>query len=204
MKITLSLDDFAKDYFVDFLIDAGVILETKTVEALTSAHRAQVLNYLFLCDLHHATLLNFRTERVQHEFVSTQLTATDRRAVSFEKQFWRTLTDQCRMLETTLARALQDWGSCLDPILYREVVTHFLGGESKVVSNIPVYSRGGPIGKQKVHLLTDDIAFSITASVHHAEAVLEHHRRFLQHTRLRAIQWINLNRQTITLHTISK
>ena len=28
MKITLSLDDFAKDYFVDFLINAGVILES--------------------------------------------------------------------------------------------------------------------------------------------------------------------------------
>ena len=37
MKITLSLDDFAKDYFVDFLINAGVILETNPVEVIASA-----------------------------------------------------------------------------------------------------------------------------------------------------------------------
>jgi GxxExxY protein len=44
----------------------------------------------------------------------------------------------------------------------------------------------------------------VTASVHRPQVVQEHHRRFLEHTRLRAIQWINLNRQTVSLHTIQK
>lgn len=65
MKITLSLDGFEKEYFVDLLVDGGVIIETKTAESLTPAHRAQVLNYLYLCGLFHGALLNFRMERVQ-------------------------------------------------------------------------------------------------------------------------------------------
>ncbi|MBM3888579.1 MAG: GxxExxY protein, partial [Verrucomicrobia bacterium] len=81
MKITLTLDGFSRDYYVDLLVNGGVIIETKTAETLTPAHRAQVLNYLYFCGLFHATLLNFRTERVQHEFVSTTLTPEQRHQV---------------------------------------------------------------------------------------------------------------------------
>ena len=73
LHITVSLDDFSKEYYSDHLVNQGVIIETKAVAALNPAHKGQTLNYLFLCGLHHATMLNFRPERVQHEFVSTRL-----------------------------------------------------------------------------------------------------------------------------------
>lgn len=202
MKITLTLDGFTKDYYIDFLINGGVIIETKTAETLTAAHKAQVLNYIFLCGLHHATLLNFRPERVQHEFVSTQLTPADRHLISWTTTKWKPMSAACEVLQKTLNHALTDWGSCLDPNLYRDVITHFLGGEEKVVHEIELRSKYGSLGMQKVHHLTNDIAFSVTSSVHRPDIVLEHHTRFLRHTSLHAIQWINLNRQRITLHTI--
>jgi GxxExxY protein len=45
MQMTLTLDDFSRDYFADFLVNHGVIVETKAVAALTNAHKAQTLNY---------------------------------------------------------------------------------------------------------------------------------------------------------------
>lgn len=204
MKISVILDDFVKDYFLDLLVSSGVIVETKAVEAISSAHRAQLLNYLFLCGLRHGTLLNFRGERVQHEFVSRQLTPEKRKQVVFIDNEWEPLTDRCKILATVLKRAMADWGSCLAPTLYRDAITHFLGGDAQVVRDIPVFSEEIQIGTQIVHLLSDDVAFSITSSVHRPNVVHEHHRRFLKHTNLKAIQWVNLNRQTITFVTITK
>jgi len=204
MKITLTLDDFTRDYYVDLLLNGGVIIETKTAETLTPAHRAQALNYLYLCGLHHATLLNFRPERVQHEFVSTHLTPELRRKVSWNLSNWKPLSAGCETLHRVLQHALADWGSGLDPTLYRDAATHVLGGEARVIQEVEVVSTHGVIGTQKVYHLADGIAFSVTASVHRPQVVQDHHRRFLLHTPLRAIQWINLNRQTATLHTIQK
>jgi hypothetical protein len=51
-------------------------------------------------------------------------------------------------------------------------------------------------------MLTDDIAFAVTASTHQPAAVLDHQRRFLRHTPLRAIQWVNLNHRQIEFRTI--
>jgi GxxExxY protein len=204
MKITVTLDDFTHLYYVDVLVRGGVIVETKTAETLTPAHRAQVLNYLYLCGLHHGTLLNFRTARVQHEFVSTHLTPSLRRQVTWDLSAWKPLCPGCNILFDTLQRALADWGCGLDPALYRDAITHFLGGEAKVVREVQITSTRGPIGKQKVHTLAPDIGFSVSASVHHPEVAEEHHRRFLQHTPLRAIQWVNLNRQAVSLHTLTK
>ncbi len=107
-KITVSLADFAQDYYADHLINQGVIVEDKAVAALAPIHRAQTLNYLFLCGLHHATLLNFRTDRVQHEFVSTRLTHTDRRTFALETSAWKPLTEQCRQLPDLVRQLLTE------------------------------------------------------------------------------------------------
>jgi len=202
MKIVLTLDGFTRDYFVDLLINGGVIVETKAAETLTPAHRAQVLNYLYLVGLYHATLLNFRTERVEHEFVSTTLTPALRRRITWNLAGWQPLCPGCEILHDTLRRVLGDWGSGLAPALYRDAISHFLGGEAEVVREVAIGSMHGNIGTQKIHQLADDIAFSVTASAHRPDRVEEHQRRFIQHTRLRALQWVNVYRQTVTLQTI--
>lgn len=58
-EMTVRLGDFSKLYFADLLVNSGVIVETKAVNTLTNLHQGQTLNYLYMCDLHHATLLIF-------------------------------------------------------------------------------------------------------------------------------------------------
>lgn len=204
LRITASLDDFSKDYFADHLVNGGVIIETKAASTLTPAHTGQTLNYLFLCGLNHATLLNFRSERVEHEFVSTKLTPADRQRYEILAAGWRAISPQCGRLRSLLLRMLAEWGTHLDPLLYRDALTHFLGGEAQVVREVSVNSAGASLGGQKMHLLTEDIAFSVTASTHHPGSVFEHLQRFINHTGLRAIQWVNLNHSQIELRTIER
>lgn len=134
--------------------------------------------------------------------VSTRYTTAIRRQTSFSMDEWQPLCSGCETLHDTMRRAIADWGCGLDPALYRDFTTYVLGGESTVVGEVEISSIHGVLGMQKVHLLADGIAFSVTASVHRPQVVLEHHRRLLRHSSLRAIQWVNLNRQTIAFETI--
>jgi GxxExxY protein len=201
-QIDVSLGSFQKSYYADHLVERGVVVEGKAVAALGPAHKGQALNYLFLCGLHHATLLNFRTERVEHEFVSTRLTQAERRRCEVATVHWRPLTAGCRQFHDLLHQMLAEWGAYLSPSLYRDAVTHFLGGEERVVREVPVSSEGTVVGHQQMRMQADDVAFSVTASTHRPETVLDHQRRFLRHTRLRAIQWVNLSHKHIEFRTI--
>ena len=202
LKMTASLDDFSKSYFADLLINQSVIVETKAVAALMPAHTGQTLNYLLLCGLHHGSLFNFRTDRVQHEFVSTRLTPADRLRCELDSSEWSSLSPECELLKHHFVRCVEEWGAFLDPLLYRDALTHFLGGIAQVVRDVPVYSQGEKIGCQEMRLITDDIAFAVTTATHHPGPLLEHQRRFLSHTQLKAIQWINLHHHKITFRTI--
>ena len=179
LRVTLTLEDFSRDYYADFLINKGIIIETKTAEILTKAHKAQTLNYLFLCGLNHGTLLNFRTERVQHQFVSTSISNEERYLFEWNLKDWKPLSERCEMLLKILERSLEDWGTRLDPILYRDVITHFLGGELEVIRDIEVGSRYGSPGTQSVYLVTPKIGFSVTAAIHHPESIKDINFAFL-------------------------
>ena len=46
-------------YRADFIVDRAVIVEVKAVDAITEAHRAQLLSYLRLAGLRLGLLINF-------------------------------------------------------------------------------------------------------------------------------------------------
>jgi GxxExxY protein len=52
-------------YRVDLLVENMLIIEIKSVEALTDVHLAQVLTYLRLSDLRLGFLLNFNVTRMK-------------------------------------------------------------------------------------------------------------------------------------------
>jgi GxxExxY protein len=192
---------FAKDYFIDLLLEDSVVVELKTVTALTEAHRGQTLNYLFLTGTRHASLVNFRRERVQREFVSTTLRIEDRRSFRMESLHWPSdaLHDSIRAAIHSVAA---DFGLGLDTGLYRDALAHLLTGQPSAKSLVPVYCDGRRSGHQEMTLVSPDVALAVTAfdATSHYQPHLE---RLIRHTRLASIAWINLSFGCITLHSIA-
>lgn len=59
------------------------------------------------------------------------------------------------------------------------------------------------LGKQKIHLLNQEIAFKLTAITKGIDMFEQHLRKFVYLTNLNAIQWINFNHNVMTFKTIS-
>ncbi len=204
VKITVSHDSFSKDYFMDLLFCHGLMTEAKTAEAISPAHRSKSLHYLFLAGMHHGKLVNLRPERVEHEFVSTSLTLEERRRFRVIDSRWQETGPESVWLKTKLIDLLHDWGAFLEVGSYREAITWFLGGESRVCQPVAVCAGARLLGNQKVHLLASDTAFAITAVTERMAAMEDHLQRFVDHTPLRRLQWINLDHHDIHFVTLSK
>ena len=196
----VSFDSFRKTYFMDLLV-AGAIFELKTVEMIAPRHRAQLLNYLLLTDAAHGKIVNMRPQRIQHEFVNTSLNRTDRIVFSIDDRDWR----ECGggRIKAWMTDLLRDLGIGLDLNLYRDAILHFCSPASSI-SQVGIYGAGGHIlGTQEQHLLNPETALRLSALDPDDCPYFEHHlRRFLAHTALNAIQWINITRSLVSFKTI--
>jgi GxxExxY protein len=202
VPIRVTHGDFVKEYFADLLVDGSALFELKAVSGLNEEHGAQTLNYLFLMGLHRAKLINFGTASVEHEFVSTRIGSADRRRITFHRKRWNAINEESTRFHNLLIEILDDWGCFLQLPLYYEGVIHFYGGEDDVIQPIPVGRDGSQVTTQKVHLLSPETAFKITAVDEQLDNVEEHMRRFLNHTTLQAIHWVNLHRHDVTFTTL--
>jgi len=198
VRLAAVHESFRKEYFVDLVVDGGVVLEIKAKEALAPKDTAQTLHYLFMADLPHGALLNFRPARVAHEFVSTTLTTDQRRRYEVDDRQWAPQSAEVDGVKERLLALLDDWGTGLQLGLYRDALVHFAGGSETVERRIDV--RDG--GRQRVRLIDEDVCLSVTGTTN-PEAFAGHLRRFLQHTSLRSIAWINLLRSKVTFTTLN-
>lgn len=201
--ISISHKDFSAAYSADLVVADAAIYELKTVKKLNGDHRGQLLNYLLLTDQPRGKLVNFRSPGVESEFVNSALTFDEQREHSIDSSRWNVVSDRCQYLQTMVADLTRDWGVFLETSLYASAVTHLLGGETTVLAKIPMTRDGHMLGTQPVHLLTPDVAFRITALKDNLEYYDSHLCRFLRHTELRAIQWVNLCNhvvQWVTIH----
>ena len=203
VRIRLTHGHFVKDYFMDLLLASGLMVEAKAREDNTPAHRAQALNYLLLAGMQHGTLVNLRTNRVEHEFVSTRLTPQLRRHFRMADDLWQSINPESAALKHKMLELLQDWGAFLEVPLYREALTFCLGGPTVVDRPVEVFSGERRLGTQTLHLLTPDTAFALSAVTEAPADYGRHLARFLAHTHLRHLQWINLNHDVIELQTLS-
>jgi GxxExxY protein len=203
-QIVLWHEDFKKRQYMDLLVDDGIVYELKTLPCLSGEHQMQTLNYLLLTGLQRGKLVNFRPRSVEFRFVSTQLTAARQREFLIDKEGWRPQCDRCAFLEDRLVRLVDDWGVFLEASLYTEALTHFLGGESRVIRRIEIVDRQNVLGRQRFHIIDDDFAFRITAVNQDIQGCQEHLKRLLNHTHLKGIQWINLNHHNVTLRTLTR
>jgi GxxExxY protein len=195
--------DFLKFYFIDLLVDGGGVFELKTVQRLTDRHRSQLLQYLLLADLSHGKVVNLSPDLVEHEFVNTTLTHVDRVRFTIDAANWDTRDRGAVDLQDAIVGLLRDLGTGLSNSLYEGVLTHLLGGKSVVNSKIDVFNDGRIIGSQPVRLSAPSMAFKVTTVREADERHLEAHlRRFLTHTKLNGIQWINVRHRLVTFRTI--
>lgn len=196
--------DFSKTYFIDLLVDQGAIFELKTVNLLTDKHRAQLLNYLFLTESHHGKLINFRPERIEHEFVNTRLMHSDRTIFDVDDLAWDVSVPRASEIRCLVEEFMRDWGTGLDLQLYLDALTHSLGGEDRVVRKIDIVSEGRCIGHQKVRFAGTDTVFKFTALSDSLENFESHALRFLKHTNLKHLLWINVTLGLVTMKTLIK
>ena len=97
---------------------------------------------------------------------------------------------------------LRDWGTALELPLYHQAVVHLLGGEESVTRLLPMRRDGVPLGNQRFHLMEPDAAFRITALDEASSNYVTQLKRLLAHSPLKAIHWINISHDHVTLTTI--
>lgn len=205
VMIEVVFEEFRKLYYLDLLVDGGAVFELKAVKGLGAAHRSQLLNYLLLCGLSHGKLVNLRGEKVEHEFVNTQLRHADRTAFEVVDHDWSDPAPTDRSLREWMLEFLREMGAGLDVQLYESAIGHFLGGEDAVAGEIDVLLDGRCMGRQKMLMATPKWAFKTTtmAAVEMSHFA-DHLQRFLRHTNLDGIHWINITRSLVTFRSIRK
>jgi len=202
--IKLIYKDFIKTYKIDLLVENGVIFELKTVNLLNKVHSQQLLNYLLLTNLSYGKLLNFRSSSVEYEFVTTTLKEIDRFNYSVDLTEWRELTTYCNKFKSLLCNLLLEWGVYLDYNLFNEASVYFLEKETPINQLVKIYLDGTYIGKQKMQLLDSNTILHFSGISKAVKSYETHIRKLLANTDLNHIQWINFNKNKITLKTIFK
>jgi GxxExxY protein len=195
---------FAKPYYLDMLVDYGVIYELKAVETLNGNHEKQLINYLLLAGLSHGKLVNFRPGSVQSRFVSTSLCREDRLAFLLDDGAWQGDDEPGRRLRETLCSLLSDWGVFLDANLYREALLYFLDGPDAGVQPVDIVVKGRIAGAQRMCMLNAGTAWHLSAVREHLKSYETHLVRLLNHMRLDRLHWINLDQRVVSLKTLNK
>jgi GxxExxY protein len=204
VPIHVSFRTFTKTYCMDLLVAGGAMFELKTTSALTERHWTQAIQYLLLAGLSHGALVNLRPASVQHRFVSTRLTPEKRRAYTVDDAQWQDSDAESLWLKQFVLDLLCDWGAFLAADLYCEAVEHFRGGPHSVVHQVDIVNGPRVMGSQQLHLLNPATAFRITTLTREQASYEQHLRKMLAHTRLRRVQWVNLNHHAITLKTLTQ
>jgi GxxExxY protein len=202
--IEVTFGTFHKPYFLDSLVADGALFEFKAVETLVGRHRAQLLNYLLLCDLAHGKLINVRADKIEHEFINTQWRFAERLKFGIDSECWEASIPGAVALRDFLVAFLRDLGAGLEIGLYEDAVIHFLGGKELVEQDVAVEVGGHRVGVQRMRLMAPGVAFKITGFDQALGDFESHAHRLLAHADLRAIAWININMKCVTFTVLSK
>jgi len=201
VPVVVSHDGFVKEYRLDLVADHA-LYELKTVGAFVSQHDAQALHYAMLADVNHAKLLNFRTGKVQGRLLFNVLIGGRRRTTSMDAARWVSLSPECDILKRRVERLLTDWGGGLDWRLYDEALVHFCGGVDRCTRRVTIWLDGAELGSHLVNVHAEGVFFLVTSFTNLLEQQRAHICRLLALTRMRAVQWINLDHNSVQLQTI--
>ncbi len=88
VEIQLTHRGYSKSLFLDLIVAEQAVYELKVVKAITDAHIGQLLTYLHLLDLSRGKLINFRSAKVESQFVNAPLDSSQRCCQSIETAFF--------------------------------------------------------------------------------------------------------------------
>ncbi|WP_182868917.1 GxxExxY protein [Stieleria mannarensis] len=198
VPVYVTFDSFEKRYVLDVVVGRCGVYELKVARALTPEHEMQLLNYLYLLDLERGKLINFRTDRVECRFVNSGTTRSQRQRFGVDDVCWKDTSP----LRHLCIEILRDWGTGLSLPLYYQALTHLLGGEERVVKQVPMNRDGLPLGRQRFHTLNDKSAFEVTALLNGHRQYEQNLRKLLRHSPFEAIHWVNITLKEVRFLTV--
>lgn len=204
VPVIVTHKEFRKRYALDVLVAGGGLFEFKAVDFLSPRHRSQLTNYLLLSGLAHGKLINMRTPDIEHEFVNALTPPDVRREFAVDVERWLEPHSQAGVVRQTLTNLLRDWGTGLELALYEEALTHFLGGEERIIQRVDVFLDGRHLGWQPFRLVAPNTTFKLTAFDGPLEPFEEHAHLLLEHTSLTTILWANIGLGKVTFRTLVK
>lgn len=202
-EVELSFQNYSKKVFVDLFVDNGIVYEVKTATSFAPAHRSQALNYLFVTGTKHGKLINFRSAKVEGEFVSTTLDHEDRQDVAIRDVEWNPVDTAGQQWRDLMVGLIADWGSGLDLSWYREALSELTGGLSRADTELAIVFQGRTLGAHRIRLLSPDTMWTLTA-VKEYSFMKENLRRFLGLTCLKRIQWANIQNHQLHFQTLTR
>ena len=87
--------------------------------------------------------------------------------------------------------------------LYEEAVTHFLGGEDRVLLPVPVIGGKRHIANQRMRMAAPNVAFKITALRSRLGEFESHAKRLIGHATLETVHWANITQASVTFTTLT-
>jgi len=202
VPIEIAFGPFSKNYYADLVVESKLIYELKAASAIATEHRLQLLQYLLLTGQSHGKLVNFGSAKVTGEYVSTTLDEAEQRRLSFKTDSFLHNSPEASDFFKLVTEMLEAWGGFLNLEIYYAATEHLLGGFEHVVRPIPVFSKDTQIGFQKAHLLSESSAYKITGLSKNIDDYRSELVRFLSHTRLESIEWVNLNKHEVSFETL--
>ena len=204
VPLEITFEGFQKTYKADLVINGKAIFELKAVDNTVKKHRLQLQQYLFLTNLKHGKLINFLEQKVAGEYVSTALDHAERKRLTFVSGGLVESDSSALRFKNLLTRLLNAWGGFMNLELYYQATEQLLADSLPVVRPIPVYSDGRLVGTQKAHMLSERSAYKITALTKNTDSYRRELKRFLTHTELKYVHWVNLNNHEVVFETVAR
>jgi hypothetical protein len=128
------------------------------------------------------------------------MTVDGRREFTLERIGWVN-NSSCRSIEQLVVSLLHDWGTGLTAPLYLEALV-FLARLTEKSTN--TFWDGKITGKQSVHIIEQNHSLDVTCLTERIDSYKSNLVRFLGHTALDAIVWVNITNGNVRLERILK
>lgn len=200
IEINLIHQNFVKKLYMDLVVDSGCVFELKASTSISPSHTSQLIQYLMLTGLNHGKVISFGGTQLEHRFVNCHMTVDGRREFTLERIGWVN-NSSCRSIEQLVVSLLHDWGTGLTAPLYLEALV-FLARLTEKSTN--TFWDRKITGKQTVHIIEQNHSLEVTCLTERIDSHKSNLVRFLGHTALDAIVWVNITNGNVRLERIVK